>query len=66
VKQKIRIKVTLDTKVRNVYRCKLGLYAGSALSRLDRLLPIWPRAWGGPELRLLTYANWQFPSKLFV
>jgi len=30
------------------------------------LLPIWPRAWGGPELRLLTYANWQFPSKLFV
>jgi len=30
---------------------------GPVFSRLDRLLPIGPRAKGGPALRLLIYAN---------
>jgi len=34
--------------------------AGPAFSRLDRLLPIGPRAEEGPALRLLTYANLHF------
>ena len=32
----------------------------------SRLLPIGPRAKGGPALRLRTYANLHFPSKLLM
>ena len=40
---------------------------GSALSRLDRLLPIGHRAKGGPALRLIpAYVNLHFQSKLLV
>jgi len=40
--------------------------AGPAFSRLDRLLPIGPRAKGDPALRLVTYAKFHFLSKLLV
>ena len=40
---------------------------GPALSRLDRLLPLGPRAKGGPALcLLLAYVNLHFQSKLLV
>jgi len=41
-------------------------YAGPAFDRLDRLHPIGPRAKGGAALRLQTYANLYFQSKLLV
>jgi len=41
--------------------------SGPALSRLDRLLLIGPRAKGGPAIRLpLAYANFHFLLKLLV
>jgi len=40
--------------------------AGPALSRLDLLLQIGPRAKGGPALRLLTYTNLHFLVKLLM
>jgi len=39
------------------------VYSGPAFSRLDRLLPIGPRAKGGPVLRLQTYT---FNRKCFL
>jgi len=42
------------------------LRPGPTLSRLDRLLPIGPRAKGGPALRLLTYANFHFLLNLLM
>jgi len=46
--------------------CSWHQSTGPALSRLDRLLPICPGAKGGPTLRLRTYANLHFQSKLLV
>jgi len=45
---------------------QLHMVADPAFSRLDRLLPIGPRAKGGPAVRLLTCAKLHFLWRLLV